>query len=343
MSCYILGIETSCDETAASVVADGHKILSNCISSQIDIHQEFGGVVPELASRHHLEAINPMVELALSKAGLDFDQLDAVAVTYGPGLIGSLLIGIATATAISFTKHIPLIGINHLEGHLYAPHLEHPDIEYPAVGLIVSGGHTELIYITAHDRYELLGQTRDDAAGEAFDKVAKVMGLPYPGGPIINKLAGEGNPKAIPLPRWTIFKNGHPFDFSFSGLKTAVIYHLRKEPRTDPKDMAASFQQAAVSVLVKHAIKAARFKEVNTIILAGGVAANTALRESLTLEAEAREMKVYFPSPILCTDNAAMIAGFAYHKYIKSEFASLDLNAVANLRLKVTTQASSNR
>lgn len=321
------------------MVADGRQILSNCISSQIDIHKEFGGVVPELASRHHLEAINPIIELALSKAGLDFDQLEAVAVTYGPGLIGSLLVGISTAKAISLTKQIPLIGINHLEGHLYAPHLEHPDIEYPAVGLIVSGGHTELIYITGHGRYELLGQTRDDAAGEAFDKVAKVMGLPYPGGPIINKLAGEGDARAIPLPR-AVFKDEHPFDFSFSGLKTAVIYHLKKAPETAPKDMAASFQRTAVSVLVKNTIKAARFKEVKTIILAGGVAANTALRKSISLEAEAREMKVYFPSPVLCTDNAAMIAGVAYHKYIKREFASLDLTAVANLRLKVSQMVS---
>ncbi|MEW5766401.1 MAG: tRNA (adenosine(37)-N6)-threonylcarbamoyltransferase complex transferase subunit TsaD [bacterium] len=329
----ILGIETSCDETAAAVVADGKEILSDCISSQIDIHQEFGGVVPELASRHHLEAINSIIELALSQAGLDFDQLDAVAVTYGPGLLGSLLVGIATAKAISFTQQIPLIGINHLEGHLYAPHLEHPDIEFPAVGLIVSGGHTELIYITGHGRYELLGQTRDDAAGEAFDKVAKVMGLPYPGGPIINKLADQGDPKAISLPR-TIFKDEHPFDFSFSGLKTAVIYHLKKAPETEPKDMAASFQRVAVSVLVKNTIKAARFKEVKTIILAGGVAANTALRESMAREVSQGGMKVYFPSPSLCTDNAAMIAGVAYYKYIQGKFASLDLNAVANLRLK---------
>ncbi|MDI6703230.1 MAG: tRNA (adenosine(37)-N6)-threonylcarbamoyltransferase complex transferase subunit TsaD [bacterium] len=326
----ILGIETSCDETAASVVMDGKKILSNVIATQTEWHKKFGGIVPEIASRKHIELINPVIREALNKAKIDLDNLSGIAVTFGPGLVGSLLVGIETAKAISYAKRLPLLAINHLEGHIYAVGLK-KDIEFPAVSLIVSGGHTELVYIENYGNYELLGRTRDDAAGEAFDKISVMLNLGYPGGPIIDRLSKKGNKKALNLPLAKMKKG--QFDFSFSGLKTAVINYLKKGTEIPIPDLVASFQEAVVKSLVEKTIKAARVKHVKYIILCGGVAANSRLREKMQEEAEKREMKVYFPHKILCTDNAAMIAGLGYLKLKNKELANYTLNACPNLKL----------
>lgn len=330
MSKLILGIETSCDETSASVVADGTDILSNIISSQVDVHQKFGGVVPEEASRKHMEVINYILEEALLEAGVSFKDLDAVGVTYGPGLVGALLVGVSTAKALAYALNIPLIAVNHLEGHIAANFLVKTDIDFPLVCLVVSGGHTDLIYISGYGSYRLLGHTRDDAAGEAFDKIARALGLGYPGGPVIEKLAREGNPNAVELPRAYLEEGS--LDFSFSGLKTATLNYVRRKERKGEKtnlaDLSASFQQAIIDVLVDKTLLAARGQKVKTVLLAGGVAANSALRKHLAAGAEKYGLRLIYPPPSLCTDNAAMIACAAYYKYLRGDFAPLTLNAV---------------
>lgn len=331
----ILGIETSCDDTSAAVVADGTEILSNIISSQVAVHGKFGGVVPEVASRKHLELINHVIAEALSAAGLEFTDLDAVAVTYGPGLVGALLVGVSAAKAIAYGLDLPLIGVNHLEGHMYANFLIAPEVTFPLLCLVVSGGHTDLVLIKKHGDYQVLGRTRDDAAGEAFDKVARAMGLGYPGGPLIDRLAGTGDPEAIVLPRAYLEEGS--FDFSFSGLKSAVINYLRRAGQrgaaVDQADLAAGFQKAVTEVLIDKTINAARKAGVATILLAGGVAANTRLRDELTKRAAGMSYRVIYPPPVLCTDNAAMIAGAAYYKYLRNALAPLTLNAVPDLKL----------
>lgn len=333
----ILAIETSCDETSVAVIEDGKKILTNIISSQIPCHQKFGGVVPEIASRKHVELINGVIEEALQEAKLNFDQIDAVAVTYGPGLVGALLVGVSAAKALAYTLEVPLIGVNHMEGHIYANFLSH-DLEFPVVCLVVSGGHTEIIHISGHGQYENLGKTRDDAAGEAFDKVARALGLGYPGGPLIDKLAKEGNPEAITLPR--AFLEEGSLDFSFSGLKSAVLNHLnrasQKGEEVNKADLAASFQRSVTDVLVVKTIAAAQKAKVSKVILAGGVAANNELRSRLEAEANKVGIKIYYPPLVLCTDNAAMIGSAAYYKYLRGEFAPLNLNALPNLKLGET-------
>ena len=329
----ILGIETSCDETAAAVVADGSRILSSIVSSQVELHARFGGVVPEIASRQHLLLLNTLVDDALKEAGLKFNDLQAVAVSHGPGLVGALLVGVATAKALAYALRLPLIAVNHLEAHLYANNLSGIPIAYPAVILIVSGGHTELLLLRQPELITSLGRTRDDAAGEAFDKVARVLELGYPGGPLIDKLAREGKPTAVEFPRAWLNDGDSRFDFSFSGLKTAVINHLyharrRGEPVSLP-DLAASFQEALVEVLVEKTITAAGEHSAKTVLLAGGVAANSHLR--LRMQQRLAEIlpavSLHCPPLELCTDNAAMIAAAAYPLYKKALFAPLNLNA----------------
>jgi len=330
-----MGIETSCDETSVAIVEDGRRILANVIASQINVHQKFGGVVPEIASRKHLELINPVIEEALNEAKLDFAALDAVAVTYGPGLVGALLVGIAAAKTIAYAANLPLIGVNHLEGHIYANFLERPDLEFPLLCLVVSGGHTDLVYLRAHGEYELVGRTLDDAAGEAFDKVARAMGLGYPGGPLIDRLAQDGNAYAVEFPR-TRFKEGRggPYDFSFSGIKSAVIGQIkRKQPPLAACDLAASFQRNLVETLTEKTMQAAAAKQVKGILLAGGVACNSALRATMAQEAAALGIPLYYPRPILCTDNGAMIACVGYYKYREGHRAPWSLNSAPNLRL----------
>lgn len=332
----ILGIETSCDETSAAVVVDGRKILSNVISSQVSTHRKFGGVVPEIASRKHMSNIVGVVERALEEAGINWKDIDAVAVTYGPGLVGALLVGVSYAKAVAYALEVPLLGINHLEGHIYAGFLEHEDLEPPLVGLVASGGHTSLVYLPQHGSIEVMGQTRDDAAGEAFDKIARALGLGYPGGPAIEREAGGGNPEAIEFPRAWLEENS--LDFSFSGLKSAVLNYLnrarQKEEKVNLPDLAASFQQAIIDVLVEKTLLAARLRKARRILLAGGVAANNSLRRQLAMRAKKEGRVVVAPSPVLCTDNAAMIACAGYYHYQRGEKASLDLNAVPGLRLK---------
>ena len=328
----ILAIESSCDETAAAVVRDGREILSSIISSQIDLHKPFGGVVPEIASREHLDKIEPIVSEALKTAEVTLDQIDAVAVTQGPGLIGSLLVGVCYAKALAFGRDLPIVGINHIEGHFYSVVFENPPIEFPALALIVSGGHTNLFYVPEEGKYKVVSRTRDDAAGEAFDKVAKMIGLGYPGGPEIEKLALEGNAKAVRFTRPKI-SDGRP-DFSFSGLKTAVLKHLKTIGNTSSADLAASFQHAVVSQLIDTTGKVAKELRPKTLIVAGGVACNLALRGSAENLARELAIPVYFPSKHLSTDNAAMIAAAAYPKLLRGETAPLSMTADITLRLQ---------
>ncbi len=331
----ILAIESSCDETAAAVVRNGRDVLSNVISSQIDLHTLYGGVVPELASRKHIENINPVITQALLDAGVTLAEIDAVGVTYGPGLVGALLVGVAEAKAIAYARKLPLIGVHHIEGHVCANLIEHPELEPPFLCLIVSGGHTHLAMMEDYGLFRILGRTRDDAAGEAFDKVARAIGLGYPGGPKIERAAEKGNPSAIEFPRGKV--DGSPYDFSFSGMKSAVLNYLNHAAMTgetvSQEDVAASFQQAVVDVLVERAVQAAEEFGQDKLVLAGGVAANGALRRALSSACENRGIRFYHPSPVLCTDNAAMIGAAAYYHLIRGERSGWDLNAVPNLPL----------
>ncbi len=325
----ILGIETSCDETSVSVVVDGHAVLSNVISSQMEIHQAFGGVVPEVASRRHVERITLIIEQALLEANVTKNQLTAIAVTQGPGLVGALLVGVAAAKALAYALRIPLIPVHHIAGHIYANHLVSP-LQFPLIALIVSGGHTELIYMKDHMNFERLGRTRDDAVGEAFDKVARLMNLPYPGGPHIDRLAAQGSP-AYSLPRAWLEKGS--LDFSFSGLKSAVMQFMKQNERYVEKDLAASFQTAVLDVLVEKTFRAITQKEVSNLVVAGGVAANSGLRSRLHNRAKQEKITLTIPSLELCTDNAAMIASAAYFLYQEGNPVDLELNAVPNLPL----------
>lgn len=331
----ILAIESSCDETAASVVKNGRTILSNVISSQIELHKLYGGVVPEIASRKHIEKINQVIEEALEEAEVTLDDLDAVGVTYGPGLVGALLVGVAEAKAISYAKKLPLVGVHHIEGHVSANYIEHPDLEPPFMCLIVSGGHTHLVIVKDYGEFEILGRTRDDAAGEAFDKVARAIGLGYPGGPKIDKLAKEGNAEAIQFPKAKL--ESGPYDFSFSGVKSAVLNYINKckmhGEEFDRADLAASFQKAVVDTLVEKAVKAAKEYHMDKLAIAGGVASNSALRGAMENACKKESIQFYYPSPIFCTDNAAMIGVAAYYEYQKGTRHGLDLNAVPNLKL----------
>ncbi len=331
----ILAIETSCDETAAAVVRNGREVLSNIISSQIELHQLYGGVVPEIASRKHIEKINQVIEEALAEAGVVLQEIDAIGVTYGPGLVGALLVGVAEAKAISFAANKPLVGVHHIEGHVSANYIENKELEPPFLCLIVSGGHTHLVLVKEYGTYEIIGKTRDDAAGEAFDKVARAIGLGYPGGPKIDKLSKEGNKKAITFPRAQI--EGAPYDFSFSGLKSAVLNHINscemKNEEINRADIAASFQEAVIDVLVTKAIIAAKNYGMSKIAVAGGVAANSSLREAMAAACAENNLTFYHPSSIFCTDNAAMIGTAAYYEYLKGSRADLTLNAVPNLRI----------
>ena len=332
---YILGIESSCDETAASVVKNGREVLSNVISSQIDLHTLYGGVVPEIASRKHIERINQVIEEALTTANMTLDDLDAIGVTYGPGLVGALLVGVAEAKAISYAKKLPLVGVHHIEGHISANYIENLNLEPPFVCLVVSGGHTHLVVVRDYGKYEILGRTRHDAAGEAFDKVARAIGLGYPGGPKIDKISKEGNPDAIAFPR-PKFEDS-PYDFSFSGLKSAVLNYLNgcqmKGIEINRADVAASFQKAVCDVLVEHAMIAVKESGLNKFAIAGGVASNSALRAAFEKVCAERQIEFYHPSPIFCTDNAAMIGAAAYYEFIAGKRDGLDLNAVPNLKL----------
>jgi len=332
----ILGIETSCDETAAAVVEDGTRILSNVISSQVDVHARFGGIVPELASREHIRNILPVVHEALVSSGSTLGGMDAVAVTCGPGLIGALLVGVSAAKSLAYSAGIPVVGVNHIEAHMSAVFLEHPDASYPFVLLVVSGGHTHLYLVNSCCDYSKLGQTRDDAAGEAYDKVAKLLGLGYPGGPLIDRLAAGGDPEAVKLPR-ALLEPGS-LDFSFSGLKTAVMYHVKSlggaPDGSALSDICASFQRAVVDVLVAKTMIAVETTGVNAVVVAGGVASNSALREGLTAVSRERGVRLYLTSPELCTDNAAMVAAAGYRLISSGRTSGLDLNPTANLPLE---------
>ena len=331
----ILAIESSCDETAASVVKNGRSILSNVISSQIELHKLYVRVVPEIASRKHIEKINLVIEEAFKEADVTLDDLDAIGVTYGPGLVGALLVGVAEAKAIAYAKKLPLVGVHHIEGHVSANYIEHPDLEPPFLCLIVSGGHTHLVIVKDYGEFEILGRTRDDAAGEAFDKVARAIGLGYPGGPKIDKLSKEGNPEAIVFPRAKI--GDCPYDFSFSGVKSAVLNYINqaqmKGEEVNRADLAASFQKAVVDVLVEHTMLAAGDYKMTKIAIAGGVASNGTLRAAMEKACTERGYTFYRPSPIFCTDNAAMIGVAAYYEYMKGTRHGWDLNAVPNLKL----------
>ncbi|HXF57578.1 MAG TPA: tRNA (adenosine(37)-N6)-threonylcarbamoyltransferase complex transferase subunit TsaD [Actinomycetota bacterium] len=330
----VLGIETSCDETAVAVVEDGRKVLANLLASQAHLHERFGGVVPEIAARAHLENLNPLLAMALSEAGISFAQVDAVAVTVGPGLVGALLVGMAAAKAVALALDVPFIGVNHLEGHIYANVLEHGPIEEPYVAFVVSGGHTMLVYAPEPHRYELLGQTLDDAAGEAFDKVARFMGLGFPGGPAIDRLARKGNPRAIRFPRAALERG---FDFSLSGLKTAVVRYVRQArargEEVDLADLAASFQEAVVEVQVEKTVAAALERGVRKVLLGGGVVANTRLRELMAERTARHGLELLVPPPELCTDNAAMIACAGYYRLHRGERTDLSVGASATLPL----------
>lgn len=331
----ILAIESSCDETAAAVVRNGRDVLSNVISSQIALHTLYGGVVPEIASRKHIEKINQVIEQALQEAGVALRDITAIAVTYGPGLVGALLVGVSAAKAISFATGIPLVGVHHISGHISANYIEHKELEPPFVCLVASGGHSHLVIVRDYGVYEIIGRTRDDAAGEAFDKVARAIGLGYPGGPKIDKLAREGNPDAIVFPRAKVAEN--EYDFSFSGLKSAVLNYLNgcqmKGEEVCQADVAASFQKAVVDVLVEHSLHAVKAFGYDKFAIAGGVASNSALRGAFETECRKRGIAFYHPSPILCTDNAAMIGAAGYYEYLKGVRHGYDLNAVPNLQL----------
>ena len=331
----ILAIESSCDETAASVVLNGRTVLSNVISSQIDIHTLYGGVVPEIASRKHTERINRVVRESLVQAGMQLSDVDAVAVTYGPGLVGALLVGVSFAKGLAFAVGKPLIAVHHIEGHISANYIDHPELEPPFPCLVVSGGHTHLVRVRDYGEYEVLGMSRDDAAGEAFDKVARAIGLGYPGGPKIDKVSDEGNPEAIAFPRAKV--GDSEYDFSFSGLKSAVLNYLNtcKMQGIDinKSDVAASFQKAVVDVLTEHAMLALDKSGDKKFAIAGGVASNRHLRDAMEKECAKRDIVFYRPAPVYCTDNAAMIGAAAYYEYLKGSFAGPDLNAVPNLRL----------
>ena len=331
----ILAIESSCDETAAAVVRNGKEVLSNVISSQIELHKLYGGVVPEIASRKHIEKINQVITEALSQAAVKLDDLDAIAVTYGPGLVGALLVGVAEAKAISYAKGIPLIGIHHIEGHIAANYIENTDLVPPFLCLVVSGGHTNLVKVCDYGEFEIIGRTRDDAAGEAFDKVARAIGLGYPGGPKIDKLSKEGNAKAIAFPKAKV--NDNEYDFSFSGVKSAVLNYLNKckmqEQSINEADVAASFQKAVVEVLVENTLKAAKEFNIDKVAMAGGVASNQTLRATMKAACEEAGITLCYPSPALCTDNAAMIGVAAYHEFKRGVRHGWDLNAVPNLKL----------
>ena len=328
----VLGIETSCDETAAAVVADGRKVLSSVVSSQVDLHARFGGVVPEIASRAHVELLTPVIAEAMLSAGVEADDLDAVAATVGPGLVGALLVGVSTAKALALVWDVPFVAVNHLEAHLHAAYLEEPDLQLPSVVLLVSGGHTMLVHWVADGHYRLLGETLDDAAGEAFDKVARYLGLGYPGGPAIDSLAIEGDPEAIDFPRPMIDSG---YDFSFSGLKTAVVNHVRKNPEVSTADVAASFQAAVVDTLVTKARRAAHDVGAKSLGLGGGVAANSLLRERLLSVCVDDGLQAYVPSRSMCTDNAAMVAAAGWFRLRADGPSGLDLGAEPNLRLPV--------
>ena len=336
----ILAIETSCDETSAAIIKNGKYVLSNIISSQIDLHKKFGGVVPEIASRKHIEKIDPVISEALDEANMTFKDIDAVAVTYGPGLVGALLVGLAEAKAIAFAAGKPLIGVHHIEGHISANYIENPEFKPPFISLVVSGGHTHLVHVKDYGVYEILGKTRDDAAGEAFDKVARAIGLGYPGGPKIDKLSKEGDKSSIDFPR-SYLEEGS-YDFSFSGLKSAVLNYINqckmKEQEINQADIAASFQNAVVEVLVNKTVKAAKELGLEKIALAGGVAANSTLREEMKNACEKEGIFLQYPSLVYCTDNAAMIGAAGYYEYIKGVRHNMDLNAVPNLKLGDRTE-----
>ncbi len=330
---YTLALETSCDETSAAVIEDGRIIRSNIISTQIPVHRKFGGVVPEIASRHHIENVIPIIEEALKEAGITLAEVDHIGVTYGPGLVGALLVGVAAAKALSFGAGIPLVGVHHMEGHIFANFLSHPELEPPFVSLVVSGGHTQLVLVEDYNTFSLLGQTRDDAAGEAFDKIARVMGYPYPGGPFIDKLAAQGDPDAVAFPKALIEK--HNFEFSFSGLKSAVINYIhnqeQKKIEYSHADVAAGFQRAVVETLVEKAMAAMEENGLKKLVLAGGVSANQGLRTALERACRDRSISLYMPDLILCTDNAAMIGCRAYYMAQAEKFADLTLNAKPSL------------
>lgn len=331
----ILAIESSCDETAASVVKNGREVLSNVISSQIELHKLYGGVVPEIASRKHIEKINQVIEEALLEASVTLDDIDAIGVTYGPGLVGALLVGVAEAKAIAYAKNLPLVGVHHIEGHISANYIENKELEPPFVCLVVSGGHTHLVCVKDYGKYEIIGRTRDDAAGEAFDKVARAIGLGYPGGPKIDKLSKEGNANAIVFPKAHI--EDAPYDFSFSGVKSSVLNYINgcqmKGEEYNQADIAASFQKAVTDVLVGNAMRAVKEYGLSKFAIAGGVASNSTLRAAMKEACEKNNVEFYHPSPIFCTDNAAMIGVAAYYEYMNGTRHGWDLNAVPNLKL----------
>ena len=335
MDNLILAIESSCDETSAAIVKNGRCVLSNVISSQIDIHKKFGGVVPEVASRNHILNISSVVKEAMEEAGVNYSDLSAVAVTYGPGLIGALLVGVSYAKGIAASHKLPLIPVNHIHGHIAANYITHEKLEPPFVCLVASGGHSHILYVHDYMEFEILGRTHDDAAGEAFDKIARVIGLGYPGGPKVEALAKEGAPDAIKFPRVEFSEN--PYDFSFSGVKTSVINYLHNAEQkglpVNKADIAASFQRAVTDVLVSHTVRASLDQNTTKVAIAGGVSANGALRDAFFKACSDNNLDLFYPKPILCTDNAAMIGCAGYYKFLKGEFATSSLNAVANLRL----------
>lgn len=332
----ILAIETSCDETAAAVVRNGREVLSNIIYSQIDLHTVYGGVVPEIASRKHIEKINQVIKEAIKQSGLSLDEMDAIGVTYGPGLVGALLVGVAEAKAIAFAKNKPLVGVHHIEGHICANYIENINLEPPFICMVVSGGHTHLVKVKDYGKYEVIGRTRDDAAGEAFDKVARAIGLGYPGGPKVEKLALEGDDKAISFPRANI--DGAPFDFSFSGLKSAVLNYINsaamKGEEVNKADIAASFQTAVTQALLSRSVLAVQETGINKLALAGGVAANSFIRNAFKQECIDKNIEFFYPNPLLCTDNAAMIGAAAYYEFVNGVRHDFSLNAIPNLKLE---------